>query len=203
MNTPSHAILNLAILIAPQQPTATLPIVFGAVLPDVPMFVMYCWAKVIRRQSEYQIWSETYFSPFWQNITHAFHSIPLALIGIFLAHYFGWWQAEIIGISAFLHALADFPVHNEDAHRHFLPFSNYRFISPISYWNPNYHGRVVSLIEKLLVLIATFYVFPLQQSWVSKGLLIAVNFVYLSGYLYIKLFRRCQHVDKEKEWQAT
>ncbi|MFQ4141580.1 hypothetical protein [Chlorogloeopsis sp. ULAP02] len=50
MNTPSHAILNLAILITPQQPTATLPIIFCAVLPDMPMFIMYFWAKVIRRR---------------------------------------------------------------------------------------------------------------------------------------------------------
>ncbi|RDH49794.1 hypothetical protein CBF18_13935, partial [Mastigocladus laminosus WC112] len=178
---------------------ATLAIVCGAVLPDVPMFVMYFWAKVIRRQSDYQIWSETYFESFWQNFTHAFHSIPLALISIFIAHYFGWWQVEIIGISAFLHALGDLPVHNEDAHRHFFPFSNYRFISPISYWNPKYHGRVVSLMEKLLVLIATFYIFPLLQSWVGKGSLIAVNLVYFSGYLYVKLFCRCQQINKQKE----
>lgn len=199
MNTPSHAILNLAILIDPQQPTATLAIVCGAVLPDVPMFVMYFWAKVICRQSDYQIWSETYFESFWQNFTHAFHSIPLALISIFIVHYFGWWQAEIIGISALLHALGDLPVHNEDAHRHFFPFSNYRFISPISYWNPKYHGRVVSLMEKLLVLIATFYIFPLLQSWVGKGSLIAVNLVYFSGYFYVKLFCRCQQINKQKE----
>ncbi|MDJ0733807.1 MAG: hypothetical protein QNJ47_06915 [Nostocaceae cyanobacterium] len=197
MNTPSHAILNLAILTAQQHPTATLPIVVGALLPDMPMFVMYFWAKFICRQPEQKIWSNIYYHPFWQNITHGFHSIPLALIGILITHYLGYWYLEIIGISALVHSVFDFPVHNDDAHRHFFPFSHYRFISPISYWNPKYHGRVVSLIEKLLVLVATLYVFPLQQSWITKGLLIAVNFVYLTGYFYMRLFRPCQQITVE------
>ncbi len=197
MNTPSHAILNLAILLTPQYPTATVPIVVGALLPDIPMFVMYFWAKFIRRHPEQKIWSSVYYHPFWQNLTHGFHSIPLALIGICTTHYLGYWQLELIFVSALLHSLFDLPVHNEDAHRHFFPFSHYRFISPISYWNPKYHGRVVSVIEKLIVLVATIYIFPLQESWMTKGLLIAVNFVYLTGYLYMGLFRRCQQVAVE------
>jgi hypothetical protein len=195
MKTPSHAIANLAILITPLQPQATLPIVFGAVLPDIPMFVMYFWAKFVRRQPEAQIWTETYFSSFWLNITHTFHSIPLFLICILIMHYFGYWQVEIILLSSLLHCFGDFPVHNDDAHRHFLPFSNYRFISPISYWDIKHHGKIVSFLEKLLVLIASLYTFPLQQSWVSKGLIIAVNFIYITGFLYSRFFRRCQISD--------
>lgn len=192
MNTPSHAILNLAILITPTQPQMTIPIVLGAVLPDLPMFTMYFWAKFIRGQSETQIWSETYFSPFWLNITHSFHSIPLGLIGILATHYLGYWQLEIIFISALLHCCGDLPVHHDDAHRHFLPFSNYRFISPISYWDPKHHGQIVGLVEKLLVLIASIYIFPIFTSTISQYLIIAINFLYISGYLYMQIFRRCQ-----------
>ncbi|MDJ0799811.1 MAG: hypothetical protein QNJ51_23900 [Calothrix sp. MO_167.B12] len=197
MNTPSHAILNLAILTTPAYPEATLPIVVGAILPDMPMFAMYFWAKWARRQSEQEIWTHTYYQPLWQNLTHSFHSIPLKIIGIAIAHFFGYWPLSVLLLSALAHSFLDFPVHNDDAHRHFYPFSDYRFISPISYWNPQYHGRVVSLVERLLVLGATIYVFPLQAFWLSKGLLIAVNFVYLTGYLYVRLFRRCTQVSVE------
>ncbi len=197
MNTPSHAILNLAVLTTPAYPEATLPILVGAILPDIPMFAMYFWAKWVRRQSEWEIWTNTYYQPLWHNLTHSFHSIPLKIIGIAIAHFLGYWQLEILLISALAHSFLDFPVHNDDAHRHFYPFSHYRFISPISYWNPKYHGRVVSLVERLLVLGATIYVFPLQASWLSKGLLIAVNLVYLTGYLYVRLFRRCAQVSVE------
>lgn len=189
VNTPSHAILNLALLIEQQGAQATLPIVFGAVLPDLPMFALYFWAKFISSLPECQIWSETYYEPFWQNITDTFHSIPLALIGVLIAHYWEWQQIEILYSSAVLHSVFDLPVHNHDAHRHFFPFSNYRFISPISYWDPKHHGAVVTLVERLLVLMATFYVFPLLHSWVGKGLLVAVNLVYLTAYLYFYVFR--------------
>ncbi|WP_088243688.1 hypothetical protein [Calothrix rhizosoleniae] len=197
MNTPSHAILNLAILTTPTYPEATLPILVGAILPDIPIFTMYFWAKWVVRQSEREIWTTTYYQPLWLNLTHIFHSIPLKIIGIAIAYLLGYWQWEVLFMSALAHSLLDFPVHNDDAHRHFYPFSHYRFISPISYWNPKYHGRVVALVEKLLVLGATIYIFPLQDSWLSKGLLIAVNFIYLTGYLYMGLFRRCTQVEVE------
>lgn len=187
MNTPSHAILNLALLIDPPLGPATLPIVLGATLPDVPMFALYFWAKLIRRLPERQIWTQTYYKPFWQNLTHAFHSIPLTLIGWLIAYYCEWQEIQIICISAVLHSLFDLPVHNNDAHRHFLPFSNYRFISPISYWNPKHYGRIVAKVEVLLVLIATLYLFPLLHSYISKGLLVAVNLLYLTRYFFYAL----------------
>jgi hypothetical protein len=156
-----------------------MPILYGAVLPDIPMFLLYFWAKFIRRLPERQIWTETYYEPFWQNITHTFHSIPLALIGWVVAYYLGWQEIQLIFSSVFLHSLFDLPVHNDDAHRHFLPFSNYRFISPISYWDVKHHGEVVAKVEMLLVLVATLYVFPFFHSYISKSLLIGVNLMYL------------------------
>jgi len=44
------------------------------------------------------------------------------------------WMA--LTASMFLHCLADFPLHTEDAHRHFWPFSDFRLDIGISYWNP-------------------------------------------------------------------
>jgi hypothetical protein len=188
MNTPSHAIINLALFID-QQPQAIWPIAMGGVLPDLPMFVMYAWAKGIRRQSEHTIWTETYWHPFWQTINHSFHSIPLALILAGVGLVAGWPVLLLLGMSMVLHSLGDLPVHNHDAHRHFFPFSNYRFISPISYWDPRYYGRWVALVEVLLVLLASLYLFPSFGSWIGKGILLAVNLFYLSGAAYGLIFR--------------
>ncbi len=198
MNTPSHAIVNLALLID-QQPEAILPIAIGAVLPDVPMFVMYFWARGIRRQCERQIWRETYWTPFWQTINHSFHSIPLAAIAAISAHFAGWQLAELLFLSAILHSLGDLPIHNHDAHRHFLPFSHFRFISPLSYWDPRHHGRIVSLVEKLLVLAATLYIFPMLDSWLARGLLVTVNLAYLSGYFYRAVSQSCVEAKIQNE----
>lgn len=179
MNTPSHAILNLFCLSKQSFPQANLPIFIGAILPDIPIFVFYGWAKLIARLPEKQIWSETYYEPFWQNIVAIFHSIPLALIGCLIAYKIEWKLGQILCLSLVLHSLLDLPVHNDDAHRHFFPFSNYRFISPISYWDPKHYGSIVSQIEIFLVLLATLPVFNLVQSWIGKGLLVAINIVYL------------------------
>jgi hypothetical protein len=184
VNTPSHAILNLAILGKHHRPQANLAIVFGAILPDIPIFIFYLLAKFVYRLPSRQIWSEAYYQPFWQNIIATFHSIPLALIAWGIARYCGWKQIEIVCLSTILHSLLDLPVHNDDAHRHFFPFSNYRFISPISYWDPTKHGKIVTVVERLLVLLATFYVFPFVHSYAGKGLIIAVNLFYVISYVY-------------------
>ncbi|MBW4575946.1 MAG: hypothetical protein KME08_11750 [Aphanothece sp. CMT-3BRIN-NPC111] len=183
MNTPSHAILNLAILNQYQRPQANLFIVIGAILPDIPIFVFYLLAKFVYHLPERQIWSTAYYQTFWQNIIATFHSIPLALIGWVIARYLGWKHIEIVFASMVLHSLLDFPVHSDDAHRHFFPFSNFRFISPISYWDPHKYGKIVSFIERLLVLVATLYVFPFVHSYIGKGLLIAVNMFYWLSFI--------------------
>jgi len=190
LNTPSHAIINLALISSQQShPQYTVAITIGAILPDAPIFVLYFWAKFVRRQTERQIWSQTYELPFWQNFVAAFHSIPLALIAVLIAYYWGWQQGELLLLSMVLHSLLDFPVHHDDAHRHFFPLSNYRFISPWSYWDPKHHGNVVSFVERLMVLGATFYIFPGLNSWVGKGLLITVNLFYLATLIYFRIIR--------------
>jgi hypothetical protein len=183
MKTPSHAIINLAILGKPQLPQANLIIAIGGILPDIPIFLFYFWAKYIARLPEATIWSKAYYEPFVQNIVALFHSIPLAGIGWLIAYYLGCPSVQILFISTILHSLGDLPVHNDDAHRHFFPFSNYRFISPFSYWDRNHYGSIVSLVEMLLVLLSTFRIFGLVNSYFGKGLLILVNGFYLSGAL--------------------
>lgn len=191
MNTPSHAILNLLLLGQGQSMASALPITLGAILPDVPIFVFYAWAKGVRRQPERQIWRTTYYHPFWQDMVAGFHSIPLALLGGLFAITMGWSAGAIACGSMVLHSLLDLPVHNHDAHRHFFPFSNYRFISPISYWDPRYRGRLVSIIERALVLVAVVTLFPTVQSWLGKGLLLLTSVFYLAEIIYFRLFKPC------------
>ena len=131
-----------------------------------------------------------YYQPFIQNIVAIFHSIPLAIICWLISYYFGWQILQVICISLLLHSLLDLPVHNDDAHRHFFPFSNYRFISPISYWDPKHYGSIVALIEILLVLLATLRVFPGINSVIGKALIILVNIFYWGSYSYFYLRSR-------------
>jgi hypothetical protein len=183
MKTPSHYILNLAILGQTIAPKENVAITLGALLPDIPIFIFYAIAKYIYKLPEAQIWTKAYYEPFWQNIIALSHSLPLAAIFAALFYYLDWKPGAIVCVSAILHSLLDFPVHHDDAHRHFFPFSNYRFISPLSYWDPNHYGRIVSLIEMVLVFAVNPLVLGLLNSYIAKAIIIAIDLLYLFGYL--------------------
>ena len=88
------------------------------------------------------------------------------------------------------HSLLDIPVHNDDAHRHFFPLTDYRFMSPLSYWDPNHYGRFVALFELLLVLGVTPLVLNILNSVYTKGIVIFIDVVYIVGYLTFYVFSR-------------
>lgn len=188
MNTPGHYILNLALLGKTISATENLAIALGAILPDVPIFVFYLVAKFIYKMPEGKIWSEAYYEPFWQNIVALFHSIPLALIGAAICYCFDWKPGLILFVSMICHSLLDLPVHHDDAHRHFFPLSNYRLISPFSYWDVNHYGRIVAFIEMALVLGVNPLVLSLLNSPWTKGIVIAIDMFYLYGYFRSYLF---------------
>lgn len=188
MNTPSHAIINLAILGQLFPSEFNLLIAIGGILPDIPIFLFYGWAKFIAKLPERQIWSQAYYFPFIQTVVAIFHSIPLALIGFAIACFYQWQILQILCLSLILHSLFDLPVHRDDAHRHFFPFSNYRFISPFSYWDVKHYASIVSLVEISLVFLSTIITFSSVDSLLGKGLIIAVNGFYVISYLHFYVY---------------
>ncbi len=182
MNTPGHYILNLAILGKTIAPENNLAIALGAILPDIPIFIFYFVAKYIYKLPASKIWSEAYYEPLWQNIIALFHSIPVAIIGAIVFYYLDWQPGMILCISMICHDLLDLPVHNHDAHRHFFPFSNYRFISLFSYWDVNHYSKYVAFIEMALVLAVNPLVISLLKSPITKGIVIAIDFFYVYSY---------------------
>ena len=182
MNTPGHYILNLALLGKAIAPQYNLAIAVGAILPDVPIFVFYLVAKFVYKMPEGKIWSEAYYEPFWHNTVALFHSIPLALIGAAICYFCGWQLGLVLFVSMVCHSLLDLPVHHDDAHRHFFPFSDYRFISPFSYWDTSHHARIVAFIEMTLVIGVNPIIFGLLNSPWTKGIAVAIDLFYLWGY---------------------
>lgn len=181
MNTPSHSILNLAILGHTQQSIRTWPILIGSWLPDAALFIFYGWAK-LANIPEATIWGETYYEPIWQDIFAIGNSIPLALVGML----FFLWRRQSGWIALFssmlLHHFEDLPLHHEDAHRHFWPLSNYRFISPISYWDRDHLGIYGALFEIILTIAASLFLLKRVQSRWGRGLIVSINLIYLYGY---------------------
>ncbi|WP_088242855.1 hypothetical protein [Calothrix rhizosoleniae] len=187
MQTPGHIILNLGILGHRHRPKWTSPIMLGAFVPDAAMFWFYIWTRIIQGRPDSEIWGTLYFLPHWQNIFDLFNSIPLALIGLSLALYYKRSAIAAFCASTILHCLQDLPLHHDDGHRHFWPFSEFRFESPVSYWDPQHYGVWGAGLETVLVLVASYFIFRRTRSQWGKSILILMNILYLLlyfGYLW-------------------
>lgn len=187
MNTPAHAIVNLALLGRKHRPEWNPLIIWGAIIPDLSMFGFYLWLRLGTDISERQIWRVEYFRPSWQLVFDGFHSIPLALIGLVVMLKAKRTGIALLFASVALHALEDLPVHHDDAHRHFLPFSNFRFISPVSYWDEDHFGAIAGSTELLLMITASLYIFRRVRSRWTKGLLIVANALPLLSHLWFSI----------------
>lgn len=188
MNTPAHVVLNLFLL--GQKPAGasshrrSAAIVVGAVLPDLTMIGFYAW-HLAKGTAESQIWSVEYYRPFWQAWFDSFNSIPIIAVGMLIC----WKTRRYLWLALFssmlLHVLGDLPVHHDDGHRHFFPFSDWRFASPVSYWDPNHHGYWFSLFEFCLVIGAATYLW--RREIVLRPWAAATTAVYLAylGYVLV------------------
>ena len=171
MNTQTHVVLSLVCLGRKNIEKSYIPIIIGALLPDAMMFVFYGIEKA-RGIPEEVIWNEHYFDPRWQLLFDPFNSFPI-VAGVWLLCYLvRWGWGQLLCASMFLHCLLDFPLHNDDAHRHFWPLSDYQFHSPLSYWDPQYHGNVVAWIEMIGFLGMCSYLFRKWTTWVARGALL-------------------------------
>ena len=122
-------------------------VTLGALMPDLPMLGFYAYQRVFLGTPESVIWADAYFRPSWQLLFDLFNSIPLLALAALLAWRAGATPALAFLLSMLLHCLADLPLHNDDAHAHFLPLSDWRFRSAISYWDPRFYGRVAAGLE--------------------------------------------------------
>ena len=192
MTTPAHAALSLIVLGRSER--NALPVALGAVAPDAPMLVFYLWERLVRGVSEGRIWSERYFDPGWQVVFDIPSSIPLLALALCIllvlvgrrstagripsagvaatpppARLTAW---ALFVASMILHALGDLPLHREDAHRHFFPVSDWRFTSPVSYWDPDHYGGYAAVGEVVLVLAVSVFLFRAYRGrgrWIVAG----------------------------------
>ena len=103
-------------------------------------------------RAERWIWSTGYYDPFWQAVFDLFNSIPLLGVAALLSFWRGRRWLLALFASMILHCFADLLLHHHDSHRHFFPFWDWRFESPVSYWDPRYYGHIFAPLELLLVL---------------------------------------------------
>jgi len=181
MNTPAHVALNLAILGKKENAGDIWAITLGAILPDLPIITFYLFHKLFLRTAELVIWSRAYFAAGWQIFFDIFSSSPMMVLGLFLAMRFKFRKTALFLASMGIHDLSDFLLHNDDAHRHFFPLSDWRFHSPVSYWDPAHFGQFIAPLEAIGVLVACFFVW---RRFASKGVRKLISVIVLIYTVY-------------------
>ncbi|RMH37315.1 MAG: hypothetical protein D6690_02810 [Nitrospirae bacterium] len=185
MNTPAHIIVNLLLLGKQDAPRDHIAITTGAVLPDIPIIVMYAVEKLIRHTPETVIWTERYHQPGWQNFIDTFNSLPFLTVGFL----FAWWAklraAMLLFGSMILHVFEDLPLHHDDAHRHVFPLSDWRFRSPVSYWDPSHYGNFVSQLEIIIAVVGITILLRRYRSWMSRTLVGSIGLIYALYFVYV------------------
>ena len=90
-------------------------------------------------------------------------------------------------LSMGVHILADFPLHHDDAHRHFSPLSDWRFESPVSYWDPAHYGVLMSSLEAVAVAIGCVVLFKCVRTLATRTLvtLVAGSYMAYFGFAWL------------------
>ena len=153
MITTTHVILNATLLGRKNDPKRNWPIILGGMLPDIPMlayFSLIFFTQGHLSGANLEHFDEFHLRTSWVDWAHSF---PLAVIGILLGLLIKRKAVAFFFASMALHSLEDLPFHGQYAHRHFLPFSSWRFFSPITFTDPQAHAAIMAPIEWLLVCV--------------------------------------------------
>lgn len=156
MNTQTHLLLASGLLTRRGEKARNVAIVMGALLPDVPVFALFGIASAMGYTSQ-DVFGDFYFRDDMRNLMGAFNSFFVAALIAATGWLFRekWWGWPMVFLAAAItvHAATDLPVHVDDGHRHFWPFSSFVFNSPLSYWDNSHHGGIVSVVEAVLGIV--------------------------------------------------
>ena len=155
MHTPAHMLMGGAFYGRRQAPLVWAGLL-GGLIPDVPMLALFASARLAGADA-HDLFARAYFSDSWQIPNAIGHSLLLwpALLGVGLfvkrraQGKAGRW-ITVFAVAGLTHALVDLLCHREDAHMHFWPLSRWKFMSPVSYYDPAYFGRAFMVGEILL-----------------------------------------------------
>ncbi|MEM9568326.1 MAG: metal-dependent hydrolase [Cyanobacteria bacterium P01_E01_bin.34] len=165
MNTPTHFLIGAATVKFSRYPLVTSAFLLGSIAPDIPLYLLsvsgyfhYTNRGMSAAEAFRHMFNDLFFNdPVWIALHNALHS-PLVL-AVTLALL--WSSRDRIGslarwsfyffLACLLHTALDIPTHVHDGPLLFFPLNwSIRFLSPISYWDPNYFGREFTYFELAL-----------------------------------------------------
>ncbi len=192
MMSQTHVLMASALLARPNQKLRASAILIGAIVPDLAIFALFGWSK-FAGIPEATVWRDLYWQQPWQTLTALGNSIPLYGALLLLAVIFLRAPRALFrpgtfllffALAALIHVLGDLPVHVRDAHRHFWPLTDWKFISPVSYWNPNHHGDVFKYFEFALGVILSLVLMFRFKGFLPRLVLSITILLYLAVPAY-------------------
>jgi len=170
MQTYSHLLVTAVLdrqLVRHQLQAPRLALFTGAILPDIPFFLLTLLGEIYFRwftttptgesPMVYMHFTLFFIEPLWI-IGHNFFHAPfilgvLGLAGFAAARWGQRWGRGLgwFAVGAGLHTLIDIFTHTSDGPLLFFPFNwRYRFRSPVSYWERANFGLTFMLVEHLV-----------------------------------------------------
>ena len=190
MQTQTHALIAAALVVPLRSRHVAVhapAVVAGAILPDLPFFVLTLAGEAYFRWfapppptptiMQYLHFDLFYHDPLWIVSHNFFHSLVivtlLLLLGLWRMRRGQRWGAGLFWLSAsmLLHVVIDIFTHRSDGPLIWFPLNwTYRFPSPVSYWEAGYFGRTFTVFEyalnlALVVFLAAAYWPLLQERW--------------------------------------
>ncbi len=186
MDTGAHIVCNLLIQGRHRLPRLQLfaVVIIGAIAPDLPIIAFYAWEALVLNTPEHVIWSERYYLPGWQNFIDAFNSIPITLGLLAVAAAIRCKSMAVLLAGVLLHIALDLPLHHDDAHRHLFPISDWRYESPVSYWDPAHYGNILMPLQAMFVAAGLVWLWFRHRGRFERAALVALGSVYLSFIVF-------------------
>jgi hypothetical protein len=128
--------------------------------------------EILERSLTMRLFDVWFFENPWVITAHNLFHSPLLVAVYLLLGYWAWqqqrnWGSRLfwLAAAAMLHTLIDIPLHVTDGPLLLFPLIwDWRYIAPISYWDPNYFGREWAIFEHLLDLVFLLY---LGYTWIQ------------------------------------
>lgn len=151
--------------------------VLGGLAPDVGLTLMTAGAAVyfpafedmtMQEAMEHAFGTLFFEDPIWITVQNTFHS-PVVLAGLFaLGKVTKSNKLMAFAAGAMLHTAMDIPVHHNDGPLVFFPFNwDYRFDSPVSYYDRDFYGGIVAPVDMAMTVLGGGYL--ARQWWKNRS----------------------------------
>ena len=190
MMSQTHLIFGMTAFGRPGNARLTLAALVGSFLPDASLYLLAGSHLFLLGTPPAVVFGELYYSENWQSIFRIDNSFVIWGVLMALALMARSRVAMALCGAVLLHLSLDFPLHNDDARAHFWPITDWKFLSPVSYWDDRYYGHIVGPLEVAMSLVCCAWLFRRFQGRAARAfvgvlaaLQLAAGIAYVVGYL--------------------